>query len=220
MIKRKLGTIKFTFGFRLVEITRPIDHLINTVLRKKYDTKIFCIGEVKTGTTSLYHALKILGIRTARLFKITNYYRGTQEEYISIMKKYRYDAYTDFPMGANDLYKKIDKAFPGSKFILTIREEEAFKKSYYNFYKNTQLHKSTAPEKLNDRVKRTKERNEKIIKYFEKRKDQLLVINITEGNGWEKLCPFLNKPIPKKAFPHSNIGKYRKKQVTKEKDLK
>jgi hypothetical protein len=210
-----MGTIKFRFSIRLIEISVPIDHTINRVLRKKYDTKIFCIGEVKTGTTSLFHALKILGIRTARLFKISKFVRISQDEYISLMKKYRYDAYVDFPMAVNVLYKKLDKAFPGSKFILTVREEEGFKKSFYNYYENSQWYELTNPEKLDEIVKKIKKRNEEIIKYFEKRKDQLLVLNITEGDGWEKLCPFLNKPIPKKPFPRRNIGKYRKKQSKK-----
>ena len=212
MIKRKVGKINFRFLLRLIEIGVPIDHFINTVLRKKNDKKIFCIGEVKTGTTSLFHALKILGIRTARLFKISRFVRITQEEYINLIKKYRYDAYVDFPMGVDVLYKKLDNAFPGSKFILTLRDEKAFKKSFFNYYKNSQWYELTYPENLDELIKKIKKRNEEIIKYFEKRKDQLLVINITDGDGWEKLCPFLNKPIPSKPFPHRNIGKYRKKQ--------
>ena len=31
-------------------------------------------------------------------------------------------------------------------------------------------------------------------------------MNITQGDGWDKLCPYLNKDIPDTAFPHSNKG--------------
>jgi len=34
--------------------------------------------------------------------------------------------------------------------------------------------------------------------------ERLLVMNLAMGDGWEKLCPFLNKPIPEVAFPVSN----------------
>jgi hypothetical protein len=30
-------------------------------------------------------------------------------------------------------------------------------------------------------------------------------MNICDGEGWEKLCSFLNKPIPDVPFPKENI---------------
>jgi hypothetical protein len=33
-------------------------------------------------------------------------------------------------------------------------------------------------------------------------------MNFSQGDSWETLCSFLNQPIPKKAFPHSNKGKH------------
>ena len=32
--------------------------------------------------------------------------------------------------------------------------------------------------------------------------EDLLIIDITKGEGWEKLCLFLNKEIPNTEFPH------------------
>jgi hypothetical protein len=34
--------------------------------------------------------------------------------------------------------------------------------------------------------------------------DRLLVMDITAGEGWEKLCPFLGLPHPGVAFPFEN----------------
>jgi hypothetical protein len=31
-----------------------------------------------------------------------------------------------------------------------------------------------------------------------------------DGDGWEKLCKFLNKPIPDMEFPHENKSKIEK----------
>jgi len=35
-------------------------------------------------------------------------------------------------------------------------------------------------------------------------KDQLLVMDIAAGDGWEKLCPFLEQPVPDCPFPHGH----------------
>ncbi len=40
--------------------------------------------------------------------------------------------------------------------------------------------------------------------YFEKRQEDLLVLNVAEEGQWEKLCVFLGKEVPRKKFPHQN----------------
>ncbi|KAG2226078.1 hypothetical protein INT45_011695, partial [Circinella minor] len=35
-------------------------------------------------------------------------------------------------------------------------------------------------------------------------KDRLLVLNLDEGIGWEKICEFLDKPVPPEPYPRSN----------------
>ena len=34
--------------------------------------------------------------------------------------------------------------------------------------------------------------------------ERLLEVCWDEGDGWEQLCPFLDRPVPDVAFPHSN----------------
>ena len=46
----------------------------------------------------------------------------------------------------------------------------------------------------------THERN--VREYFAGRPEDLLVMNVTAGDGWELLCPFLGKPVPDFPFPH------------------
>ena len=36
--------------------------------------------------------------------------------------------------------------------------------------------------------------------------DRLLIMDITAGDGWNTLCPFLGVPIPGAPFPHENKG--------------
>lgn len=38
--------------------------------------------------------------------------------------------------------------------------------------------------------------------------DRLLVLDIAAGEGWEKLCPFVGKPIPNTPFPHAHAVNY------------
>ena len=49
------------------------------------------------------------------------------------------------------------------------------------------------------------------MEYFKHRSEQLLVFNITAGEGWTKLCPYLNEQIPAINFPSANIASERKK---------
>jgi hypothetical protein len=40
--------------------------------------------------------------------------------------------------------------------------------------------------------------------YFRERPDDLLVLNICAGEGWERLCPFLGQDVPGIPFPWAN----------------
>jgi hypothetical protein len=41
--------------------------------------------------------------------------------------------------------------------------------------------------------------------YFCDRADDLLVLDICAGEGWEKLCPFLGMPVPDVPFSRLNV---------------
>jgi hypothetical protein len=87
-------------------------------------TKVFCIGRNKTGTTSLKVALKTLG------FKIGDQTQGellledwARYDFSRIVELCRTaDAFQDIPFSLDLTYSVLDSAFPGSKFILTIRD--------------------------------------------------------------------------------------------------
>ena len=48
---------------------------------------------------------------------------------------------------------------------------------------------------------------EKII--LNNKKENVLIMNIIAGDGWGKLCKFLNMDIPNKPFPHIGNNKLR-----------
>ncbi len=169
--------------------------------------KIFGIGLPKTGQTSLASAMISLG------------YKTVQYPYKSIQIT-KNDFALDLPVTIN--YKKLDKQYPGSKFIMTIRDHDSWLKSMRNHYRRYPA-STRYQEQLDFRqkfwgtiyfsqkimTKRYYEYHEDVAKYFSKRNKDLLIINIVGGEGWEKLCQFLGKKIPKRSFPIVNVGKYR-----------
>lgn len=60
-------------------------------------------------------------------------------------------------------------------------------------------------------IARYERHNREVMEYFKDRSEQLLVLNITAGEGWTKLCPFLNEQIPSISFPCANIASEREK---------
>jgi len=90
--------------------------------RKKH--KVFCIGANKTGTTSMEAAFKSLGLKVgkqsiAELF----IHDWAKNDFRKIIKYCRWaDAFQDLPFSYPGTYEVMDKAFPGSKFILTERK--------------------------------------------------------------------------------------------------
>jgi hypothetical protein len=166
--------------------------------------KVFCIGLGKTGTTSLKESLKILGYRTIRL---TLDWQGTTD----------FDA--ALPGVSAAMYKELDAAFPGSKFILTIRDIERWLTSIEHDYerkKGVPKDRTDERHKLQMLIYGTEdfdaekyrqaylEHEKKVRSYFKDRPDDLLVLDITTNPGWDRLCAFLNVPVPEVSFPYVN----------------
>lgn len=89
------------------------------------ETKIFCIGRNKTGTTSIHKVFLELEIpvgvqRKAELLApdwgIGRYDRI--EQYV----RYGGIAFQDVPFSLPNTFREMDERFPGSKFILTVRD--------------------------------------------------------------------------------------------------
>jgi hypothetical protein len=191
--------------------------------------KVFEIGVAKTGITSLGKAFRILGLKH-RGFSLECYLPkqiSTFKDSWPVMCDVadEYESFTDAPW--HDVsFQLWDKRYPGSKFIILERDDESWTNSAYRFYNGKSVHKPMSPEsKIIEftriykdpstpesyrRVLRWKrDKYNEIKKYFKNRPDDLLVMNICDGEGWEVLCPFLNKPIPNVFFPKENIGSWR-----------
>lgn len=53
-----------------------------------------------------------------------------------------------------------------------------------------------------------REHNQNVIEYFKDRSNKLLIMNVFDGDGWDKLCSFLECNIPNTKFPYVNKGLY------------
>jgi hypothetical protein len=61
-------------------------------------------------------------------------------------------------------------------------------------------------------LRRFEAHNEDVLDYFKHRPNDLLVMTLADGDGWEKLCPFLDKEAPSLPFPHANSAEERERQ--------
>jgi len=169
--------------------------------------KIFGIGLSKTGTTSLTKMLELLGYRAE--------HNGACFVTEPPEKMRELDAATD-ELGTS--YPMLDERYPGSKFILTIRDRDSWLKSCSHHFR-VPIDESTRVGKMMmdlydttvfDAEKFSAGFDRHVAKakeYFRGREKDFLVIDLVGGEGWEKLCPFLGKPSPDAPIPKENVSR-------------
>lgn len=184
--------------------------------------KVFGLGLSRTGTRSLTSAMQILGYDVVHYpIDEDTYNELANGQYdLSLLKTH--DGITDITVAP--YYPQLDRIYPGSKFILTVRDKDSWLQSCQNHWFNRPAFKESddpavqvhmrvrqllraavygvytyVPERFSwvydQHVKNVQE-------YFADRPDDLLVLNICNGDGFEKLAEFLGRPIPTEPFPH------------------
>lgn len=190
-------------------------------------SKIFGIGWAKTGTTTLGKCFGILGFnhQTQDLGLVNDLKQGDLSRIMAVVEKK--DTFEDWPWII--LYKELDKAFPGSRFILTKRDPEKWLCSYRNMVEK----QGTASEKINEirtilyglpfpdvsesqLIERYQRHNAEVTDHFRNRHKDLLVVDWEQGAGWKELCVFLGKNIPQDPFPHANKGTYNQNELSRD----
>jgi hypothetical protein len=184
-------------------------------------TRIFGIGMHKTATTSLARALTILGYDSAH-WKNAHWAKAIWEEmraHGSSRTLEQSYALSDLPIPL--LFRELDAAYPGSKFILTLRDEDEWLESVRTHWSSAnpwraqwdtdpfthKIHRELyGGIKFNEPVMRARFRrhNAEVLEHFEDRPRDLLVLNMSAGAGWYELCGFLRKPIPDAPYPREN----------------
>ena len=181
--------------------------------------KVFCIGFQKTGTTSLFAALTSLGYKTAavvgRDWPAERLAAEGAELCIRTMREY--DAAEDMPWPL--FFRELDEAFPGARFILTVRDAERWFSSIEgHFGANPDEMQAliygrdaAAPAGNKARYQGVYARHERDVRaHFADRPNDLLVMDLERGDGWPELCGFLGAPMPAVEFPIRNRSGDRK----------
>ena len=185
----------------------------------KLDKKVFGIGWAKTGTTTLASVLEELGLnhKTQDFCLLDELMQGKYDKILNCVNEH--DSFDDWPWII--LYKQLDMAFEGSKFILTIRDNKAWINSYRNMLKNegeatsyandirSFLYNLDFPNVSDEQlIERYEFHIREVKSYFKDRPNDLLIVDWTENDGWKSVCEFLGEEIPDKPFPHANRGIY------------
>lgn len=185
--------------------------------------KVFGLGLSRTGTKSLTVALHLLG------FDVVHY--PTDQESLAAM--IRGDG--RFPLldqyaGMTDIVTipflaELDALHPGARFILTVREKEDWLRSMERHWQGKPViipgREVTSAMRVRGFLRAAvygcyefnRERMAHIYDdhltrvrvYFRDRPGDLLELDITRGEDWEKLAPFLGHTPPDIPFPYAPV---------------
>jgi len=185
--------------------------------------RVFCVGMNKTGTSSLNHCFRTLGIqpvasppvlRRAGIEAVKAILeRGDHEPALRLAVDYR--GFEDRPWNMGDMYRRLDERFPDSKFILTVRDPDTWWRSVSHWIGVTKpriaetyrLHLGAGSLDRDEMVRGYLAHNDRVQAHFAGT-DRLLVMDIEKGAGWEALCEFLGLAVPRVPFPHANRQAY------------
>lgn len=174
--------------------------------------KVFCIGMPMTGTSSLARALSILGVQTIGWLPQSEVLYQLEDGDLRLPILKEKDGLTDL-IGVR-WYRELDRVYPGSKFVLTIRDQDAWlnaiaelwnrddslkRKHAYYYYRISvfgclNFLRDHFADVYQDHVRNAQA-------YFVNRPEQFLVMSAYQSEAWETLCPFLEMEIPGEPFP-------------------
>lgn len=195
------------------------------ILFEPIPTRVFGIGMHKTATSSLHAAFKILGFDSFHWEtnqKAWDIWHQVGELRNRSMTLEQYYALCDNPIPM--LYRELDERYPGSKFVLTVRDEVGWIKSVERLWDpktnpwydwNLQPFTNRIHQALYGRtdfdaktfLREYRQHNAEVLKHFANRPNDLLVMDIDSGAGWNELCGFLGQPIPEVPYPRVDPAK-------------
>ena len=196
------------------------------------DRKVFGLGLSKTGTSSLAEALDLLGIRTIHYPSDEATFDCLREGRYRLPILDEYQGAVDIPIAP--FYAELDAEYPGSRFVLTVREPEAWLRSvelhwelmmdWWHRYPDFKRFQEFIGALVYGSVEFSRDRflaayeshRRDVERYFRGRPGDLLVLDLCGGEGWEQLCPFLGVEIPPIPFPHANEWMHQLLAATRE----
>ncbi|MDA3897375.1 MAG: hypothetical protein PF482_14670 [Desulfobacteraceae bacterium] len=195
---------------------------MEAVSASMHKQKIFCIGLPKTGTTTLGESLQLLGYQKAP-YDNTLIDQVAQRNNSGIKTQIqKYDCFEDWPWPL--VFRKVHQILPNGCFILTLRKnEQTWLESIQKHIKRNPnarskrlrqvFYGSSDPWNDSDHYKQFYLNHKiEVMNYFSNHSNSLLIVCWENGDGWEKLCSFLDKQVPEGIpFPHVNSAKSKEK---------
>lgn len=172
--------------------------------------RVFGIGLNKTGTISLHHALEQLGFRSLHwggpdVRRAVEVSADAGRPLLTGIDDH--DAFSDI-LALSERFDVLDRQYPGSRFILTTRPVDDWVESRRrHVLRNRERaergeYAGTFLEIEPDRWRAEfAAHHDRVSAHFAGRTD-LLTFRIAEGDGYERLCPFLGLAVPDEPFPH------------------
>lgn len=188
---------------------------------------VFVVGLNKSGTTSLYTALKKLGWNPVHNPYVINpaIDRAVKNgnHLLHFLKQYNMFCDIFYPFcgdkkpftdensilelhNRQKFFETIDRQYPNSKYICNIRNKEDWLRSRKRHVQNNLIRDYKGKWLTVDEPAWSEEYDvhyELVFKYFQNRKD-FYIFNIDETPSYEKICTFLEVPVLNENFPKSN----------------
>lgn len=184
--------------------------------------RVFGLGLSRTGTRSLTAALHVLGIDTVHYPIDEDSFRALSSGKLDFALLDGFDGITDIT--AAPYYAQLDRRYPDAKFILTVRDEDAWLRSCENHWSGRDAFApaETPASESHMNVRRFlraavygtydfeperfryvyRKHVEDVRRYFADKPGRLLELDIAGGEGWDKLSRFLGRYVPDQPFPH------------------
>ena len=181
--------------------------------------KVFGIGLEKTKRLTLRKALDMLGIDSFRYSESKHQLEKLSRGELDMSLLDFYDGSVD--LGIVPHYKELDEKFENARFILTVRKTKRWNNQIKAHWRRTaekeevglggqSKQKAIIREKVygvttyqsEELIRAYNRHYEDVINHFSDRPHKLLVMDIAGGDGWQKLCQFLEIPIPNTQFPY------------------
>jgi len=186
----------------LVRVKLPVKAALLLFRKKSYGPKVFCIGFNKTGTSSIGKSFETLGYRNTSFNRNLWRKHYARRDYKAIVEyTAKFDSFSDLPWLKEDVIPVVDQAFPGSKFVYLTRDEESWKKSFYNWrYKVFGVYPD-----VDAGWAEFTAHAEFVREYFrDAPADRFIELDVRDPEGFSRLAEFLGKSTDRKSFPHHN----------------